>query len=149
MRILVDTNILISAILFPDSKPAKALLKVSEKHKMVLCEQNLSEFREVIKRKAPEYLSDAEVFLSELSYELLPVSYQSGMRIRDSKDQPILNAAILTNVDLLICPKTILHGDYALYSWLTHCLFADLPKNGSICSRFFAAACARGGGNGN
>ncbi len=35
MRILVDTNILISAILFPDSKPAKALLKVSEKHKMV------------------------------------------------------------------------------------------------------------------
>lgn len=102
MRILVDTNILISAILFPDSKPAKALLKVSEKHKMVLCEQNLSEFREVIKRKAPEYLSDAEVLLSELSYELLPASYQSGMRIRDPKDQPILNAAILANVDLLI-----------------------------------------------
>lgn len=102
MKILVDTNILISAILFPDSKPAKALLKVSEKHKMVLCEQNLSEFREVIKRKAPEYLSDAEVFLSELSYELLPASYQSGMRIRDPKDQPILNAAILANVDLLI-----------------------------------------------
>ncbi len=102
MRILVDTNILISAILFPDSKPAKALLKVSEKHKMVLCEQNLSEFREVIKRKAPEYLSDEEVLLSELSYELLPASYQSGMRIRDPKDQPILNAAILANVDLLI-----------------------------------------------
>lgn len=102
MRILVDTNILISAILFPDSKPAKALLKVSEKHKMVLCEQNLSEFREVIKRKAPEYLSDAEVLLSELSYELLPASYQSGMRIREPKDQPILNAAILANVDLLI-----------------------------------------------
>jgi predicted nucleic acid-binding protein len=36
MRILVDTNILISAVLFPNSNPAKALLKVSEEHEMVL-----------------------------------------------------------------------------------------------------------------
>ena len=57
MRILIDTNILISAILFPKSKPAKALLKVVEDHQLVLSEQNLMEFREVIKRKAPEHLS--------------------------------------------------------------------------------------------
>lgn len=56
MKILVDTNILISAVLFPNSKPAKALLKISEKHEMVLCEQNLAEFREVVKRKVPEHL---------------------------------------------------------------------------------------------
>jgi predicted nucleic acid-binding protein len=49
MKILVDTNILISAILFPGSKPSKALLKVSEEHEMVLCEQNLTEFREVVR----------------------------------------------------------------------------------------------------
>lgn len=102
MRILVDTNILISAILFPNSKPAKALLKVSEEHEMVLCEQNLTELREVIRRKAPEYLPDVEVLLLELSYELIPVSYHVEKLIRDPKDQPILNAAILANVDLLI-----------------------------------------------
>ena len=102
MRILVDTNILISAVLFPHSKPAKALLKVSEEHDMVLCEQNLTELREVIRRKAPEYLPDVEVLLLELSYELIPVSYHVEKLIRDPKDQPILNAAILANVDLLI-----------------------------------------------
>ena len=39
MKILVDTNILISALLFPKSKPAKALIYVSEQHEMVLCDQ--------------------------------------------------------------------------------------------------------------
>ncbi|HHX14015.1 MAG TPA: putative toxin-antitoxin system toxin component, PIN family [Clostridiales bacterium] len=102
MRILVDTNILISAILFPDGKPAKTLFKVSEKHEMVLCEQNLTELREVVKRKVPEFLPDAETLLLELSYELIPASKHTEKLIRDPKDQPVLNAAILANVDLLI-----------------------------------------------
>jgi putative PIN family toxin of toxin-antitoxin system len=102
MRILVDTNIIISAILFPNSKPAKALLKVSEEHEMVLCEQNLTELREVVKRKVPELLPDAETLLLALSYELIPASRHTEKLIQDSKDQPILNAAILANVDLLI-----------------------------------------------
>lgn len=74
MRILIDTNILISAILFPNSKLAKTLLKVSEEHKMVLCEQNLTGLREVVKRKVPELLPNAESLLFELSYELIPAS---------------------------------------------------------------------------
>lgn len=102
MRILIYTNILISAILFPKSKPAKALLKVAEDHELVLSEQNLIEFREVIKRKAPEHLSNAEALLVELSYELIPSSPYAGALIRDPKDQPILNAAILAGVDILI-----------------------------------------------
>jgi predicted nucleic acid-binding protein len=79
MKILVDTNILISAILFPGSKPSKALLKVSEEHEMVLCEQNLTEFREVVKCKVPELLSDRvtqmhnsrQIFRKLLIYNLL------------------------------------------------------------------------------
>lgn len=102
MRILIDTNILISAILFPNSKPAKALLKVAENHEPVLSEQNLTEFREVIKRKAPEHLPDAEALLAALSFELIPSSPYAGTLIRDPKDQPILNAAILAGVDMLI-----------------------------------------------
>lgn len=44
MKILVDTNILISAVLFPRSKPAKALVYIAENHEMVLCDQNLTDF---------------------------------------------------------------------------------------------------------
>ncbi len=102
MKILVDTNILISALLFPNSKPAKALIYVSEKHDMVLCDRNLYELRDVLKRKAPKVLPDAEVLLAELSYELIPATYCIGSFIRDAKDKPILDAAILADVDIIL-----------------------------------------------
>lgn len=102
MKILVDTNILISAVLFPNSKPAKALIYTAENHEMILCDQNLSELREVLKRKAPSTLPDAEVLLAELSYELIPSVTYAEKLIRDSKDQPILNAAILYDIDVIL-----------------------------------------------
>ena len=63
MRVLVDTNILFSALLFPNSRPARALLHVSDNHEMVLCDRNITELREIIRRKAPQILPDAEAFL--------------------------------------------------------------------------------------
>ena len=117
MRILVDTNILISALLFPKSKPSRALIYVSEYHEMVLCDRNLYELRDVLKRKAPNSLPDAEVLLNELSYELIPATYNAEKLIRDAKDQPILNAAIVADVDI------ILTGDKDFL-----CLDMDHPK---------------------
>ena len=102
MKILVDTNILISAVLFPRSKPAKALVYTAENHEMVLCDQNLAEFREVLNRKAPQVLPDAEVLLTELSYDLIPAAPHAQKLIRDVKDQPILNAAILYDIDIIL-----------------------------------------------
>jgi len=62
MRILIDTNILFSAILFPRSKPAIALLHVVKYHSMILCDRNIYELRDILSRKAPHMLADAEVF---------------------------------------------------------------------------------------
>lgn len=72
MRILIDTNVLFSALVFPHSKPAKALLYAADHHELVLCDRNISELRDILSRKAPQYLPDAEVLLAELSYELIP-----------------------------------------------------------------------------
>ena len=102
MKILIDTNILISAVLFPHSKPARALIYTVENHEMVLCEQNLTELWDVSNRKAPQVLPDAEILLKELSYELIPAALHTKKLIRDVKDQPILNAAILYNVDIIL-----------------------------------------------
>lgn len=102
MRILIDTNILFSALLFPRSKPARALLYVADCHEMVLCDRNILELRDILKRKAPQYLPDAEVLLAELSYELVPAVDHAEKLIRDAKDQPILNAAIVSNVDMVL-----------------------------------------------
>ena len=102
MRILIDTNILFSALLFPGSKPAKALLYVAQNHEMVLCDRNISELRDILNRKAPKVLPDAEVLLAEMSYELIPAVDYAEKLIRDAKDQPILNAAIISDVDVIL-----------------------------------------------
>lgn len=102
MRILIDTNILFSALVFPNSKPARALLYVAENHEMVLCDRNIVELRDILKRKAPKFLPDADALLAEMSYELIPSIYHAEKLIRDAKDQPILNAAIVSDVDIIL-----------------------------------------------
>ena len=102
MRVLIDTNILFSALLFPGSKPAAALLHVADHHEMVLCDRNIAEIRDILQRKAPKYLLVAEVLLAEMSYELIPAVDHAEKLIRDAKDQPILNAAIVYDVDIIL-----------------------------------------------
>ena len=132
MRVLVDTNILFSALLFPNSKPAQALMHVAEYHDMVLCDRNIVEIRDILRRKAPKYLPDAEVLLAELSYELIPAVDHAEKLIRDAKDQPILNAAIVADIDIILTgdkdflsldlehPKCMTAADFLDFEGVTH-----------------------------
>ena len=54
MRILVDTNILLSAMWFKDSRVARTLLYVANNHELILYDRNVVEMRDVIKRKTPD-----------------------------------------------------------------------------------------------
>ena len=69
---------------------------------MVLCDRNIAELRDILNRKAPKYLPDAKVLLAEMSYELIPAVDHAEKLIRDAKDQPILNAAIVSDVDVIL-----------------------------------------------
>lgn len=102
MRILVDTNILFSALLFRGSKPEKALRYVSDFHEMMICDRSIYEFYDTVRRKGPRRLPDIEVFLAELSYEIIPAVESGEKLIRDAKDQPILNAAIVAGADVIL-----------------------------------------------
>ena len=96
MRILIDTNILFSTLLFPKSKPAYALLYAANNHQIVLTDRNIFELREIIKRKKPNLLPAAETFLAQLSFELIPAVEDTAKTIRDVKDQPIKTNLYLT-----------------------------------------------------
>lgn len=69
---------------------------------MVLCDRNIAELRDILNRKVPKYLPDEEVLLAEMSYELIPAVDHAEKLIRGAKDQPILNAAIVTDVDVIL-----------------------------------------------
>ncbi|MBQ9404467.1 MAG: putative toxin-antitoxin system toxin component, PIN family [Synergistaceae bacterium] len=99
---LIDTNILFSALLFPASVPSQALRRAITEHNVVLCDKNVAELREILQRKAPKFLPNAEALLAGFSYELIHAVDYSAKLIRDVKDQPILNAAIVFDVDIIL-----------------------------------------------
>ena len=102
MKIMTDTNILFSALLFPESKPAKVLFHVTEQHNLILCDYIITELMSVVSRKRPDLLADIEIFLAKLSYELISAPRQPSILITDPKDHPILNAAIIADVDIIL-----------------------------------------------
>lgn len=53
---------------------------IADNHEMVLCDRNIA----------------------EMSYELIPAIDHAEKLIRDAKDQPILNAAIVSDVDIIL-----------------------------------------------
>ena len=58
MRVLVDTNILISAALSSTGTPYKAFLKaVTFPNKGIICDQNIEELRRIFNRKFPQKIS--------------------------------------------------------------------------------------------
>ena len=107
MRCIIDTNILISAALFPDSVPARAFMKaVSPPHDAVVCDYSLDEMRRVYNRKFPHKISDFERFLSllTLSVEIVSTPEETGedigdeQKIRVLNDRPIYLAALAAGV---------------------------------------------------
>ena len=102
---MIDTNILISAILFPSSHMDEIFRIITEKHKMILSSFVINEFIEVVKRKFKNKESLADRFLSIFPYEMVytpKVIKEDLFKIRDSKDYPVLYTAIIEDVDILI-----------------------------------------------
>ena len=97
-----DTNIIFSALLFPESRPAKALFRIIEKHNLILCDYIISELQGVVSRKRPDLFGDIERLTERLPCKLIRAPRQGGTLISDPKDHPIINAAIIADVDIII-----------------------------------------------
>jgi len=100
-RVLTDTNILVPALVYPNGVASHVFWHVATTERLVLTDWILAEAREVIARKWPERRSALEVLLARLDYELV-VPGNSDVVIRDSGDQPILDAAIASAVDVIV-----------------------------------------------
>ena len=101
MRIMIDTNVIVSAVYNARSNPSYALRHVCENHKLVLCDYIVAECRGVILRKFPHHVETLNQLLASLKYEYV-MAPSFGLIMPDPKDSPILNAAIMANVDIII-----------------------------------------------
>lgn len=101
MRIMIDTNVIVSAIYNPKSNPSLILRHVCNIHNLVLCDYIVAECRSVVLRKFPNHLYALNQLLASLKFEFI-MAPSFGLSMTDPKDSPILNAAIMSNIDIII-----------------------------------------------
>lgn len=108
MRVLIDTNVLISAALNANGTPFRAYKKAaSYPNRGLVCEQNVDEMKRIFNKKFPMRLAALDKFLSLalLTLELVPIptdENESELQIRDVSDRLILRAAIEAKADILL-----------------------------------------------
>lgn len=108
MRVMIDTNIFISAALFPNGRAAAALLKaLLPPYLPLTCDYVLDELHRKFREKFPDRIIELEAFLYSALQTIHVVStpekvHEMEGKIRDPKDRPILRAAFSSNVDLFL-----------------------------------------------
>lgn len=105
MRIMLDTNVLISAILFPGDKINNMMNYIFLRHQLVLSSYVVEELKSVVRRKFPKKEPVIEKLLLMMSYEYVytPDDMKENLfSIRDVKDYPVLYTALIEDIDILI-----------------------------------------------
>lgn len=108
MKIMLDTNIIISAALFPKGRAAQAFFKALQPpYQPIVCDYVIDELHRKFYEKFPNRLSELEAFLFyALSFihcvQTPEEAVESENQIRDSKDRPILRAALNAHADLFL-----------------------------------------------
>jgi len=102
---MIDTNVLILALLFPSQQMNKLIYIITTEHQLVLSSYVVDELLNVTRRKFESKIEAVDLLLSQLPYELVytPKQPKPGLfEIRDEKDYPVLYSAIIEGVDVFI-----------------------------------------------
>ena len=110
MKILIDTNVLISAAINPGGTAAKAYFKATAPpYESVLCDYCIEEFKRIVRNKFPQHIPAVDAFLSTalLTAKIAAApphneSICGEEYIRDPKDQPIIRAAVIAKADVIL-----------------------------------------------
>lgn len=116
MRVVFDTNVLVSALVFPGGRGEEALLRiVQERDELFLSRPILDELLSVLARKFArdaEALSRTAVFLGEIGTLVKPT--RRVKVLRDDPDNRILECAAAARAELIVT------GDAALLALGEH-----------------------------
>lgn len=104
MRVVPDTNVLISAIIFGGPPEQMVLLARQQRLRLVISSATLDELRRVLKRKfhfADAAVFRAELLLREISDVIEPLETIAVIK-DDASDNRVLEAAIEGNADAIV-----------------------------------------------
>lgn len=113
MKILVDTNVIISAIVF-GGKPRVLLLYLIEKgHSLIVSDYIVNEFSDIAYRKWPDKAEKVIEVFKKMDFSFVESSNEKAdLAIRDEKDIQVLSDALLHNADIILTgDKDFLEAD--------------------------------------
>lgn len=102
---MLDTNVLVSLLLFPNDRMNAMMEFIFTRHELVLSSFVIDELKEVVERKFPTKAGSVDTLLFKMNYSLVETPYvmdDSLFDIRDPKDYPVLYTAIIGGVDVLL-----------------------------------------------
>lgn len=107
MRVLLDTNVLVSAIVLGSRVPMRVYgIALSGDNVLLVPTYVLDELCRVTGLKWPSRLSSVDRFILEAPYEEVPDPGpgfdDSGLDIRDPGDLPVLRAAVAGRADAIV-----------------------------------------------
>ena len=106
MRIMLDTNVLVSAFVFKGQTILRMIDILTGNHSIVLSSYVLDELKEIIKDKFPAKYAELDVFLTSLPFEYVYtpdiLDKTKYPALRDSDDLPVLASSIMADVDILL-----------------------------------------------
>lgn len=105
MRVMLDTNILISAFVFKSKKMNQLIEKLSKEHEIIICSYTIEELKELVNTKFKVSQKNLDEFLKNFPFDLVysPTSVENKLfDIRDKDDYIILHTAIIEDVDVFI-----------------------------------------------
>ena len=107
-KVMIDTNIIISAVLFPNGQAAKALKKAMlPPYEPLICNYVMEELHRKFSERFPDKREAFHEFLYTMSMSIRIVEtptyeMEAEKKIRDPKDRPILRAALNEHADLFL-----------------------------------------------
>lgn len=106
MRVMLDTNVLISAFVFQSRHIVGMIDVLTEEHTIVISSYVIEELKMVVAAKFSHKSGALDRFLTNLPFEFVytpdiidPEKYPA---LRDNDDVPVLATAILEDVDILL-----------------------------------------------
>ena len=106
MRIMLDTNVLLSAVIFRSTSMWKMMTKIMTDHRLVLSSYVIDECYEVVQRKKPALISALDRLFESIPFEMVHTPQNlpehGWFVIRDKDDEKVLYSAIAADVDVLI-----------------------------------------------
>ncbi|MCL1987919.1 MAG: putative toxin-antitoxin system toxin component, PIN family [Firmicutes bacterium] len=105
MKVMLDTNVLFSALIHGGKVAPIVVEYISKHYDLYLLDYVIEELKKITHKKKPHKLDELDELLAKLNYTLLETperNFDDYPDMRDSKDVPILRAAFTYKMDVLI-----------------------------------------------